>query len=410
MVVRRGVQILLRRGAPRWKAPDGRRGECLVRWRSGAASPPPLATATAALATASRRREFGTATAAAFAAGVAEDVAGAGTTDDVVASPAELELLLEELQRGPVDEGLQRLQAAETALTAALAGSRGPERLALLRRVADLGALPGRPFPVAKFFVAFLEDYGAELGTLRDGETMSERAAELREVLRCFHVAGVNTGRLRLIYSNIEEEFPRIEAAGALLPMQAAVNLLHLMLSTDLSSPGATIVLLRSALREPLMHVADDSRELRLLKMIEMLLRVDFLATQEQLPRDVSEYLSVVRSLRYYDRELRRDTPLSYQMAYFLRKHNFPAKRHMLGPYALKICDPVERINFEPVEERSFGAWLREEPPARKRRHLEALGWRHIEVKGADWAALETYEAKADHIRNLLKEQSLLDP
>ena len=57
-----------------------------------------------------------------------------------------------------------------------------------------------------------------------------------------------------------------------------------------------------------------------------------------------------MRDLRFYDRELRRDTKLSYQMAYFLRKHGFPAKRKMLGPYALKICDPAERINFEPLE------------------------------------------------------------
>lgn len=31
-----------------------------------------------------------------------------------------------------------------------------------------------------------------------------------------------------------------------------------------------------------------------------------------------------------------RDTTLSYQLAFFLRKHGFPAKRKMLGPYALK--------------------------------------------------------------------------
>merc|ERR1712050_155730 len=138
------------------------------------------------------------------------------------------------------------------------------------------------------------------------------------------------------------------------------------MLATDLSSAPSTVALLRSALREPLMYVEDDAKELRLLKMIEMLLRVDFLATQEKLPSEVSEYLSVVRSLRYYDRELRRDTPLSYQLAYFLRKHNFPSKRHMLGPYTLKVCDPEERINFEPIEDRHFGSTMQETPTARK--------------------------------------------
>lgn len=312
----------------------------------------------------------------------------------------------------PVDQGLRGLEASETALTAAVARTRGRERLDLLGDIARLGTLPGRPYPVGKFFVAFLEDYGAELsrGTLRDGETIADRADELREVLRCFHLAGVNTERLRLIYGHIEQEFPRIEAAGALLPMPAAIRLLHLMLSTDLSNASAVVVLLRATLREPLMHFADDAQELRLLKMVEMLLRVDFLATQEQLPRDVTEYLSVVRSLRYYDRELRRDTPLSYQLAFFLRKHGFPAKRRMLGPYPLKVCDPEERINFEPVEERPLRHGMREEPTARKRRHLEAVGWRHVEVKSSVWNALETYEAKAAHVRGLLKEHGMLDP
>merc|ERR1719382_2312913 len=173
-----------------------------------------------------------------------------------------------------------------------------------------------------------------------------------------------------------------------------AVRLCHTMLATSQSSAQAVTVLLRAALREPLVHVADDSIELRFLKMIEMLIRLDYLHTQEQLPSDVSEYLSVVRSLRFYDRELRRDTALSYQLAFFLRKHNFPSKRHMLGPYSLKVCDPEERINFEPVEERSWRPGMVEEPPDRKRRHLEAVGWRHIEVHASTWQKLDNYDEK----------------
>merc|ERR1712232_1471895 len=138
-----------------------------------------------------------------------------------------------------------------------------------------------------------------------------------------------------------------------------------------------------------------------------MLVRLDFLHTQEKLPPDVAEYLAVLRSLRYYDSELRRDTALSYQLAFFLRKHNFPAKRQMLGPYVLKVCDPKERINFEPVEERQWRPGMREEPPARKRRHLEAIGWRHIEVTTSEWNALETYDAKAAHVRKLLKDHDM---
>lgn len=220
----------------------------------------------------------------------------------------------------------------------------------------------------------------------------------------------MTTERLRLIYAHIEKDFPRFEAASGLLPMTSAVSLCHTMLCTGMSAPPAVVVLLRAALREPLMYVDDDAEELRRLKTIEFLLRVDFLHTVEQLPRDVNEYLSIVRSLRYYDRELKRDTPLSYQLAFFLRKHNFPSQTHMLGPYALKVCDPDERINFEPVEDRQFRFGLPEEPPARKKRHLEAVGWRSFEVTALQWQALENYDAKAEHIRGILKVNNLIDP
>ncbi len=45
---------------------------------------------------------------------------------------------------------------------------------------------------------------------------------------------------------------------------------------------------------------------------------------QERLPPELTEYLSVVRDLRFYDRELRRDTLLSYQLAFFLRNRRLP--------------------------------------------------------------------------------------
>lgn len=158
------------------------------------------------------------------------------------------------------------------------------------------------------------------------------------------------------------------------------------------------------------MYFSDDSVELRKLKMIEMLLRVDFLHTLETLTPDVSEYLAIVRDLRYYDREIRRDTVLSYQLAYFLRKHRVPVRRQMLGPYALKVCDLKERINFEPVEDITHRHGMPETPFARKRRHLEAVGWRHIEVHGRAWSKLPDYKAKANSVRQLLKENDLLAP
>jgi len=343
----------------------------------------------------------------------------AATASSDAASAEDLKLLIEDLYTigtsskddgTAVKGGILRLDAAETVLQACLIKDAQCGSVEMLRAMARLGTVAGRPFPIAKYFSGFLEEYGGELDTLRDGETIADRALKLREVLLCFHHAGINSERLSMIYGHIERDFPRIEAAGALLPMSAAVRLCHTMLSTELSSAPATVTLLRSALREPLMYFEDDSQELRLLKMIEMLLRVDFLATQEKLPREVSEYLSVVRSLRYYDRDLRRDTPLTYQLAFFLRKHKVPVKRKMLGPYALKVCDPEERINFEAVAERSWRPGIREEPPARKRRHLEAVGWRHIEVHEQEWNTLETYEAKAAHVRKLLKDNDLIDP
>jgi len=308
------------------------------------------------------------------------------------------------------EEALQSFGNMKAAIQGVLLQDTSREQLNVLHALAALATIPGRPYPIAEFFVMFLETYIERLDDLADGETIADRAEQLREVLCAFHTACVSTERLKRLYSHIERDFPRYEAAGALLPMPSAVRLCHSMLATGLSSAPAVVVLLRSALREPLMHYTDDSQELRRLKMIEILLRVDFLHTQEQLPQEVTEYLSVVRSLRYYDPDLRRNTALSYQLAYFLRKHDFPAKRHMLGPYALKVCDPLDRINFEPVEDRYYPPGMVEKPPARKKRHLEAVGWRSIEVHASQWLQLAGYAEKAAHVRSLLKQHELLDP
>lgn len=304
---------------------------------------------------------------------------------------------------------MEQYKAAEKAIQSALVDADIEQRIGIMEALSRLAQVAGKPYAVGKHFLAFLEAYTPNLEALRDGESIADRAAHVRRILNCFARAGVTTERLRLLYLHIERDFPEFESMGALLPMPDAVNLLHTMLSTGLSSAQAVQVLLKCALRDPLMHYKDDSVELRKLKMIEMLLRVDFLHTQETLAWEVLEYLSVVRSLRYYDRELRRETPLSYQLAFFLRKHSFPAKRHMVGPYGLKVCDPEARVNFEPVEDRTYRLGLVEEPAVRKGRHLEAIGWRHVPVDATDWDALQTYEAKAEHVRNLLKENDLLD-
>uniref|UniRef100_A0A7S0ZM55 RAP domain-containing protein n=1 Tax=Noctiluca scintillans TaxID=2966 RepID=A0A7S0ZM55_NOCSC len=278
------------------------------------------------------------------------------------------------------------------------------DRLAMLEALSNL-----RSYPITNFMLIFLEAYLETLHSLCDGETFSERADSIRSVLLCFNRAGVTTEQMRLLYAHVETDFPSLEAMGATLPMPTAVNLCHTMLATGLSSAPAIQVLLRAALQEPLMHFSDSAPELRKLKFIEMLLRVDFLSTLESLPPEVLEYLSVVRSLRYYDPELRRDTGLSYQLAYFLRKHGFPAKRMMLGPYALKVSDPELRINFEPVDQSKSALRGREIPSARKARHLEAIGWRNFNVHADVWQELETRHRRADFVRNLLKENELLE-
>lgn len=338
--------------------------------------------------------------------------AAAASADRADNNPEELLAFLEELHHPDlaVADGPQRLEAAGAALTSALISAEPRKlRLKLLRAVANLGAMPGRPYRVGDALLTFLESFTEDLEVLRDGETITARAASLREVLYCFHLANLSAERLRLIYEHIQRDFPQFEAAGALLPMPDAVRLCHTMLGTELSAAPAVVVLLRCALREPLMHYEDTATELRMLKMIELLLRVDFLHTQEQLPKDVAEYLSVVRSLRYYDPEIRRDTALSYQLAFFLRKHGFPAKRHMLGPYALKVCDPEARLSVEPLQARSFRSTMRETPAARKIRHLEAVGWRSISVHEEDWSALDGYAGKAAYVRSMLKENGLLE-
>eukprot|EP00435_Cladocopium_sp_Y103_P026276 s2186_g6.t1 len=86
------------------------------------------------------------------------------------------------------------------------------ERLELLRAVANLGTIPGRPYAYAIYMLVFLEEYSKIIETLRDGETISDRAHELREVLLCFHRTGLSPDRLKLIYSHIERDFPQFEA------------------------------------------------------------------------------------------------------------------------------------------------------------------------------------------------------
>ncbi|CAJ1392771.1 unnamed protein product, partial [Effrenium voratum] len=206
--------------------------------------------------------------------------AGAGASRDELRNLVKELHTRETVPEEEVEARKQRLEDASPQLQSNLIQGEMNDRLSLLKDLADLGLVPGKPYPFAVFLLAFLEEYIKGIEALRDGETTSQRAEELRKILLCFHRAGLAPDRLKLLYGHIENDFPRFEAVGAILPMPTAVLLCHTMLSTGLSTAGAVAVLLRAALREPLIEVADDAQELRLLKTIEMLIRVDFLHTQ----------------------------------------------------------------------------------------------------------------------------------
>ncbi|PFH33351.1 hypothetical protein BESB_085500 [Besnoitia besnoiti] len=184
------------------------------------------------------------------------------------------------------------------------------------------------------------------------------------------------------------------------------------------------------------------SEALRLLKVVELTLRLDLPHTFAQLSPSALRVLATIRDTPFVDPTLVTDNVLSYQLAHFLRKHRFPCERSMEGPYALRLADlerrlvvvPLDAADEEPAsvyrqpaasekpngeaegegpeeaprEASSAGVVLRAETKARLA-HLNELGWRVLVVHHRDWNLLNSQMAKARFVRNLLQKNGLID-
>ncbi|KEP61716.1 UNVERIFIED_CONTAM: hypothetical protein HHA_267775 [Hammondia hammondi] len=191
------------------------------------------------------------------------------------------------------------------------------------------------------------------------------------------------------------------------------------------------------------------SELLRLLKIVELTLRLDLPHTCSQLSPPALRVLGVIRDTPFVDPTLMTDNVLSYQLAHFLRKHRFPCERSMEGPYALRLADIERRLVVLPVDAtdedpsrvcRHAAAALRDGSgeeagddglqgkqrkageeatkslldalrPETKARltHLKELGWRVLVVHHRDWTALNSPLAKAKFVRSLLQRHGLID-
>ncbi|KFH01659.1 hypothetical protein TGVAND_267775 [Toxoplasma gondii VAND] len=190
------------------------------------------------------------------------------------------------------------------------------------------------------------------------------------------------------------------------------------------------------------------SELLRLLKIVELTLRLDLPHTCSQLSPPALRVLGVIRDTPFVDPKLMTDNVLSYQLAHFLRKHRFPCERSMEGPYALRLADierrlvvlPVDATDEDPsrmcrhaasaLDRSGEGAGddglqgeqriareeatknlldaLRPETKARLT-HLKELGWRVLVVHYRDWTAINSPLSKAKFVRSLLQRHGLID-
>jgi len=178
------------------------------------------------------------------------------------------------------------------------------------------------------------------------------------------------------------------------LSTKTAITLTLDMLKFGRYSAGSIQTLLYTAMQ------ATEMGYLRELKLVEFYLRLDASDVLGCMEKDVLTYLNAIRDWEFaVPEELSRlNTATKYQLALFLGKHGFPNETMMVGPYALNLCDTSKRVAFE-------GANAGET----KRRHLEALGWKVIEVQDAYWETLDTYQEKATYVRALLLAEGLLE-
>nr|CCA30166.1 hypothetical protein, conserved [Neospora caninum Liverpool]CEL71281.1 TPA: hypothetical protein, conserved [Neospora caninum Liverpool] len=142
------------------------------------------------------------------------------------------------------------------------------------------------------------------------------------------------------------------------------------------------------------------SESLRLLKVVELTLRLDLPHTFSQLSPAALRVLGEIRDTPFVDPTLVTDSVLSYQLANFLRKHRFPCERSMEGPYALRLTDTERRLVVVPIDEG-------DEDPSLVYRHLASSleGCGH----GQDEGVRGEEQRERGRARDEAKPTSLLD-
>eukprot|EP00397_Hematodinium_sp_SG-2012_P022044 GEMP01022816.1.p1 GENE.GEMP01022816.1~~GEMP01022816.1.p1 ORF type:complete len:517 (+),score=107.52 GEMP01022816.1:3-1553(+) len=179
------------------------------------------------------------------------------------------------------------------------------------------------------------------------------------------------------------------------VPPQRALELLHLALQKGII-PITAMSICEPILERAMQVPSLDDLDLEALKEVEIILRLDYSQLFSNFKKETMEYLLASREAKL-SFEPPEDTVVTYQLRYFLQNHEFPAQCHAVGPYILALADPARRICFIHEQEK------------RRDRHLELLGWRAFLVQEDAWRSLPHREAKARFVRNLLKENNLLD-
>lgn len=236
------------------------------------------------------------------------------------------------------------------------------------------------------FTLAFLDVYDESIRRKTPNEQSFEEVFEVvRSLARLkFDVLERLKGIFRFAEQCIDEIHPH-----------RALDFLYLALHEGVI-PASTMSICQPILHRVMQIPSVKDLDMASAKQIEIILRLDFPHQCSTFGKETMEFLTAVReaTLPYEQPE---DTIVSYQLRYFLQNHECTMKCHAIGPYVLPLADPVRRICFLHDNE------------TRRDRHLDALGWRIFYVGESLWRDLPNREAKARYVRNLLKENNLLE-
>lgn len=193
--------------------------------------------------------------------------------------------------------------------------------------------------------------------------------------------------------------------------VKSSIHLLYTVITTRKYTLPIVDKLIGIARTLNLKEWSDTCIEMRSLKFIEIYIRLQLSQLFPNLSEDSLQFLANVRDFRYYDPSINHNTVLSYQVAHFLSKHNFPCKKEMVGPYALKLCDRQKRIAFECLEFINFFPSTRilKFFTKKKIEHLQLLGWKVFVIPYFKWNKLREYERKAMYVRRLLLNNKLIE-